>query len=197
MKRRRFLQTLATAPVAAEVALAEQPAPSNAPAARPAQEAPKIEPSAADAAAEMVPRFFSAEQFATLRRLSDLIMPSINGAPGALEARAPEFLDFLISVSPADRQRVYRAGLDGLNAQARRQFGKPFAEIDAAQAATLLAPLRQRWTFDPPSDPVARFLREAKHDVRTATVNSREAIMAASSGGRRAGGVGQYWYTIE
>jgi len=62
----------------------------------------------------------------------------------------------------------------------------------------LLAPLRAAWTYDPPADPFARFLREAKQDIRTATMNSREWVTAAASaGGRRGGGVGLYWYPLD
>ena len=92
-----------------------------------------------------------------------------NGAPGALEAEAPEFLDFLLSQSAADRQQLYRNGLDGLNSQAKKRFSKLFADVDAGQADTLLAPLRDPWTYDAPSDPVAAMLRAAKDDVRRAT----------------------------
>jgi hypothetical protein len=173
---------------------AEQPP---APQQRPAEEAPKLEIASLDVAGETVQRYFSAPQFAALHKLSDLLMPPLNGLPGALDAGAPEFLDFLIGKSPADRQQLYKAGLDALNAQALRQFKKAFAELDAAQAATLLAPLRQPWTYEPPADPLAHFLREAKQDVRTATLNSREYVTASSSGGRRGGGLGQYWYPLD
>ncbi len=145
----------------------------------------------------MTPRFFNAQQFAALRKLCDILMPPINGLPGALDAKAPEFLDFLIGASPADRQQVYRGGLDALNAQAAKQFKKPFAEVNETQVNILLAPLRQPWTYEPPSDPLARFLREVKQDVRTATMNSREYATAGSTGGRRGGGIGQYWYPID
>jgi hypothetical protein len=199
MKRRKFIQTLAAAPAVAVPAvpalLAQQPAAPGAP--RPQEEAPKLELATPDTAAEMTPRFFNAQQFAALRKLCDILMPSLNGMPGAIDARAPEFLDFLIGASPADRQQIYRAGLDALNAQAAKQFKKPFAEVDEAQANTLLAPLRQPWTYEPPADPLARFLREVKQDVRTATMNSREYTLAGSTGGRRGGGIGQYWYPID
>jgi hypothetical protein len=194
MKRRRFIQTLAATPAAALPLSAEPPAVN---AASPQEDAPKYELSTADAVADGVPRFFSAEQMAALRKLSDLLMPALNGMPGALACGAPEFLDFLIGKSPADRKRLYAGGLDALNAQARRRFGKGFADLDEAQAAELLAPLRQPWTYNPPTDPFARFLREAKQDVRAATMNSREYIAASSTGGRRGGGTGQYWYPID
>jgi hypothetical protein len=197
MKRRRFIQTLAaapavTVPVAPEL-FAQQPA-SPSP---PQEEAPKLELTTPDLAAEMTPRFFTAPQFAALRKLSDILLPPLNGLPGALDAQAPEFLDFLIGASPAVRQQLYRAGLDALNAQAVKQFKKPFAEVDEAQANTLLASLRQPWTYEPPADPLARFLWAAKQDVRTATMNSREYATASSAGSRRGGGLGQYWYPID
>lgn len=199
MKRRRFIQTLAATPAVALPVTSELQAQQGAP-ARPAptaEDAPKLEIASLDVGGETVARYFSAPQFAALRKLSDILAPPLNGLPGALDAEAPEFLDFLISKSPADRQQLYKAGLDALNAQALRQFKKAFAEVDEAQAAKLLAPLRQPWTYEPPADPFARFLREAKQDVRTATQNSRAYIMASSSGGRRGGGMGQYWYPLD
>lgn len=220
MKRRRFFKALAIAPAAPALLAQQAAAPANAPA--PSSPAPppldpkqppaplnrtppastqtiKLQTSVADDVAEMTPKFFNALQFSALRKLSETLMPSINGAPGAIEAKAPEFLDFLISESPHERQQLYKTGLDVLNTQAKKRFSKTFAEADASQVNTLLAPLRESWTFDPPSDPLARFLRTAKQDVRAATMNAREyATSAAATGGRRgAGGVGLYWYPID
>ena len=149
----------------------------------------------ADSVAEPVVRFFNPPQMAALRRLGDLLMPAMNGSPSASEAHVPEFLDFLLAESPADRQQVYRAGLDALNASARKRFGKPFGEIEAAQAEELLRPLTEPWTYDPPADPIAKFLRAAKLEVRTATMNSAEWSAAAQASGRR-GASGLYWYPI-
>ena len=192
MKRRRFFQTLAAAPAA--TALVGQPAPPP-PAST---EEPKLETVTPDQVADGVARFFSPEQFAALRKLSNLLMPLVNGMPGALEAKPPEFLDFLISESPAERQQLYRSGLDALNAQSVQRYHKPFAELAAAQPDPILAPLQQPWTYHPPTDPLAHFLTAVKADIRTATMNSREYnTAAASGGGRRMGGTGLYWYPIE
>jgi hypothetical protein len=196
MKRRHFLQGIAALPVV-PAAFAHQPATQPGTAPQPTEETAKVDFVVADAAADMTPHFFKPEQLATLRKLSDIIMPSINGAPGALEAHAPEFLDFLIGSSPDDRKQLYSEGLDILNANSRARYGKPFSDISVSQAETLLAPMRQPWTYDQPADPLARFLRAAKQDVRNATLNSSESNLANSNGGRRASGVGQYWYTIE
>lgn len=150
-----------------------------------------------DAAAETVLHFFTAQQFAALRKLSDMLSPPVNGTPGALEAKAPEFLDFLLSQSSADRQQLYRSGLDGLNAQAKRRFNKFFADIDAGQAEMLLASLHEPWSYDAPSDPVAAMLLAAKDEVRRATLNSREWNLAAAAGRTRGGGAGLYWLPID
>jgi len=200
MKRRRFIQALATVP--ATGLLAQQPAPPVPTTAPPATELPKLDFATPDAAAETVRHFFTASQFAALQKVGGILMPAANGGPGAIEARAPEFLDFLLSESPPDRQQLYRVGLDGLNAQSRRRFTKPFADLDTAQAEELLAPLRARWTYQPPADPVARFLLAARLDLRTATLNSLEWNMAArsatnGSGVRRGAPVGLYWYPID
>jgi hypothetical protein len=180
MKRRRFVQTLAVFP-AAPALIAQTP----------------LESSVPDVAAEPVPHFFSGAQLAALRRLSDIIVPAIGDTPGALDARTPEFLDFLIGDSPAPRQQLYRTGLDGLNSASRKKYGQAFAELQPAQADEVIAPLREAWTYDPPSDPVAAFLRAAKADILMATTNSREWIAVVSKRNRGAGGVGSYWLPID
>ena len=122
------------------------------------------------------------------------------GAIGALDTDAPEFLDFLIGASPIDRQLLYRNGLDALNAQARMRFGKPFADLDATQADTILKPLvvPVAWAYDPPKDLLKHFVFAAREDIRTATRNSREAAAASASSGRRGGaGAGLYWNPID
>jgi hypothetical protein len=201
MKRRRFIQAMAAAPAIAlpivPAAPAQQPASPANPQTRPAEEMPKLEFSAHDSTGEIQTHFFTASQFATLQKLSGLLMPPIKDAPGALDAQVPQFLDFLIAESPAERQQLYRSGLDSLNAQATKRFNKSFAELDAAQAGELFTPLRQPWTYEPPADPFSRFLRTVHQDVRTATINSQEYSAANSAAGRRASGVGQYWFKIE
>lgn len=197
MKRRKFIQTLAAAPAIAVPASLETKADTPAGVQRPQEESAKLETASLDAVGETTPRFFSAPQFAALKKLSEILMPPLNNMPGATDAGAPEFLDFLIGKSPADRQQLYKGGLDTLNAQATKRFGKAFAEVTEAQAVELLAPLKQPWTYEPPADPFARFLREAKQDVRNATMNSREYATAGAAGSRRGGGIGQYWYPID
>lgn len=161
---------------------------------------PRIPVVDADEAGVTVARYFTAAQFSALRKLSGLLMPPMKGNIGALDCDAPEFIDFLISSSPADRQILYKGGLDGLNAAARRQFGKLFADLDNVQADAVLKPLvvPVAWAYDPPKDPMKHFVYQAHQDIRTATRNSIEASKAQAGSGRRGGGgAGLYWHPID
>jgi hypothetical protein len=161
-----------------------------------AQAIAKLDGAATDAVGRPLPHFFSATQFAALRRLSDLILPAIGENPGALDAGAPEFLDFLIGQSPLPGRVIYLSGLDALNAHAAAYFTKAFAALDDAQADTLLDPLREPWTWKEPTDAVALFLRHAKSDILTATMNSREWITVTQRT-RSTAGNGTYWLPSE
>ncbi len=201
------MTTLVAAPAAAPALFAQPPAPQPAP--QPAG-APtlggrgpggpsaldiKLDVVSPDNVAEPEARFFTPAQFAALRKLSDLLMPPLRGNPGALDAAAPEFLDFLVGVSPADRQALYRSGLDALNARARKQFNKNFADLDAAQCDTIVRPLLVPvpWTHEPPKDPLQHFMASAHDDIRTATRNSREW----NTGGGRRGGAQLFWNPVD
>jgi hypothetical protein len=217
MKRRRFFKTLAALPAAqALLAQAQSPAAQTpqTPAAQPpgaagrgggggrfgAANLPTFEETSPELVAEAEPRFFTPAQFAALRRLSALLMPPFNGNPGALECGAPEFLDFLIGASLPDRQKLYRGGLDTLNAKAKKSFNKSFADLSDADADAVIRPLLApvAWVQDAPKDPAVQFVVEAHRDIRTATQNSREwADAAAASGRRRGGGGGSYLNPID
>src|SRR6266851_1468086 len=143
MKRRHAIQTIIGVPAAAALA------PAIAQEQKPKEETPKTATTTPDAVGEGVVRTFASGQFAALRRLSDIL------SLGALEAEAPEFLDFLIGQSDANRQTLYRNGLDRLNADAQQRYGKPFAQVTPAEAAPILAPLREPWTYHGPTDAFA------------------------------------------
>jgi hypothetical protein len=157
---------------------------------------PKLAANAPDSVASGVRRFFDADGLSALRRLGEILVPARQNAPGAMEAEAAEFLDFLISQSPADRQSLYRNGTARLNQQAQAAYRKPFAELSASEADAILAPLREPWTYRGPTDPFAQFLRAAKNDLLQATLNSRQWA-AATSGRRGASGLNTYWFPIE
>src|SRR5690348_565857 len=69
------------------------------------------------------PRFFTGDEYATLGRLADIIIPS-DSTPGAAEAGVSEFIDFMVW-SDASVQYQFRTGLTWLNAHGERLHGKP------------------------------------------------------------------------
>ena len=140
--------------------------------------------SAADAVAEGWSKFFTPAEMKTFQALAAVIVPAYEGRPGAIEAQAPEFLDFLLSRSGIEAQTLYRQGL-------------------ARYAAVPdLSPLNKPWTLgNAPGgsahpedllDPYERFLRAAKQALYQATVNSRE--WAESNRGR--GSSNLYWLPV-
>lgn len=151
-----------------------------------------------DHVAQTTNYFFSERQMSTLRQLCEILLPPLGGYPGALDTGAPEFLDFLISVSPPDRQRVYVEGLDWLDAEAHAKFGVGFDAANEKQADALIRPWLRTWMTDhPPQEQHAHFINVAHSDIRTATVNSEAWHQAETAEGKEPGGVGLYWYPVD
>ena len=116
-----------------------------------------------------MPKFFSAAQFAALRSSAkrSIFAPPMKEAPGAIEAGAPEFLDFLLSESPADRQQLYKNGLDLLNSQSKKRYNKAFADLDKIQCVLCLLRCVSSGLLNNPRTHSPDSLRAAKQDVRT------------------------------
>ncbi len=197
MKRRNFVQSLLVMPATA-VAVPQTTTP---PPAKPAQGVQKFPLAETDTIGETTQRFFTPAQFGALTKLAETLMPPMKNHPGAIEAQAPVFLDFLISRSPAPMQTLYQSGLNGLNAAAKRTFQKPFAELDAKQADTIIRPLlvARAWEREEPKDPMQHFMAQVHGDLRTATMNSAEWAAAGSSGGRGRFNSGKrtYWKPVD
>jgi hypothetical protein len=218
MQRRDFVKAFMAATVAAKAAFGQQGAPP-ATAAQQAPVAPRapvapgpvpwmeglkemgplpVTPLVPDAVAETQVRFFNPVQRATLRRFCEILMPPMRGNPGAVEAGTPEFLDFLIGASPAEKQQVYRSGLDRLEAEARREFGAAFVEVDAAQAGKIIRPWLRTWMPDhPPSEGFAHFINIAHSEIRFATVNSQIWNDTRMEAGNAPAESDVYWYPVD
>jgi hypothetical protein len=152
----------------------------------------------ADEVAEGEASFFTALQIAALTRLCELLLPALDGKPGAVEAGTPEFLDFLIGKSGEARKKVYQRGLDWLNAEAKLKHQRPFAELDAGQADAVIKPWLRTWMNDhPPLETHADFVNIAHEDIRTATMNSKAWDDASSAAGQDWVTGGLYWSPIE
>jgi hypothetical protein len=212
MKRRRFFKTLAALPaVPALMSQAQSPVPQTPVSQSPAggrgggggrfggANTPTFDETSPELVADAEPRFFTPAQYSALTKLSALFMPPLNGNPGALECGAPEFLDFLVGASLPDRQKLYRTGLDTLNAKAEKSLNKAFAYLSDAEADSIIRPLLApvAWVQDAPKDPAVQFITEAHRDIRTATQNSLAWAIGGTASGRRRSGGGSYLKPID
>lgn len=142
--------------------------------------------------------FFTPAQMSTLTRLSDLLLPALNGKPGAVEAETPKFLDFLIGSSSEARKKVYTDGLDWVESTAQSKYKTAFAKLDDAQAGELIKPWLRTWMNDnPPTEAHADFINIAHDDIRGATINSRAWDHVPSVGAEPNTEVAIYWSPIE
>ena len=87
--------------------------------------------------ATAVPKALSPQQFRTLERLTDLIIPVENGKPGALQAGVPAWIDALLNVN-ADLKSRYATGLAWLDTTMTAQHGTAFVTATPAQQTALL-----------------------------------------------------------
>ncbi len=205
MLRRGFVRAMISAIVAPKALFSQQNGKSALPPPAPVPwtlglnpKTPLPHTETADTIAATDQRFFTAVQMATVVRLSDVLVPPLDNKPGALQAQAPLFLDFLIGSSPTARQKVYIDGLNWLETQSQSKYKKSFAQLDDTQADSLLKPWLRTWMSDhPPTEPHADFINIAHDDIRTATVNSRAWSDVAPTTGEEAAPSGLFWYPIE
>src|SRR5260370_28765403 len=88
------------------------------------------------------PKFFSADEFETLGRLTELIIPTTD-TPGAIGAGVPKYIDGVVSANP-EHQKRFREGLQWLEHKSQRRFRTPFAKLTEAQQMKLLTPLSEK-----------------------------------------------------
>ena len=83
------------------------------------------------------PQALTAHEYRTLERLTDLIIPVENGAPGALAAGAAAWIDMLASVNE-ELKGIYTAGLGWLDTAMKQRGAADFASATPAAQTALL-----------------------------------------------------------
>ncbi len=108
----------------------------------PAADAQHVHNAAAQAKAstggKYVPKALNAHEYATVRRLTELIIPADDVSGSAVEAGAPEFIDLIA----ANNERIGTEVVGGLawldRAMEKRAGGKRFVEASAGEQTALL-----------------------------------------------------------
>lgn len=87
--------------------------------------------------AQFQPRFFTAEEWRSVRVLVDLVIPRDDRSASASDAGVPEFMDFMMLDRPQG-QNAMRNGLAWLDRESRTRFNAAFADAAAAQQIRIL-----------------------------------------------------------
>lgn len=85
------------------------------------------------------PAFFTPAEYASLSRLTDVIIPATD-TPGATAAGVPEYIDRVVALN-AEHQPLVRAGLAWLGRQASTRFSREFLSLTDAEQVAILQPL--------------------------------------------------------
>ena len=90
--------------------------------------------------APYTPKFFTPHEWRTVRVLSDIIIPKDERSGSATDAKAPEFVDFmLMDKGTGEGSRVQmRGGLAWLDNEMRSRFGVDFLNASTAQRTAVL-----------------------------------------------------------
>jgi gluconate 2-dehydrogenase gamma chain len=102
------------------------------------------------------PKTFTAEQFRTLERLTDLIIPVENGAPGAVAAGAAQWIDMISSENP-QLKTIYSNGFTWLDAAMKTRGAADFVSATAEQQTALLDLIAYRRNQSPELTPGIEF----------------------------------------
>jgi gluconate 2-dehydrogenase subunit 3-like protein len=85
------------------------------------------------------PRFLTAQEYQTLGRLCDVIIPADETSPGAAEAGVPFYIDSVLFYAKPDEQQLWRNGLKQVQQAAMTQFEHPFEECRVDQRESIVA----------------------------------------------------------
>lgn len=83
------------------------------------------------------PKLFTEHEWATITRLSDVVMPADDRSGSAVDAGAPQFIDLLCSQNP-ELAAIFTGGLAWMDAAMRLQSGKEFVSAAPAEQTRLL-----------------------------------------------------------
>ncbi|MCB1018643.1 MAG: gluconate 2-dehydrogenase subunit 3 family protein [Bryobacterales bacterium] len=106
------------------------------------------------------PLFFSPEEMTALDRLTEILIPADEHAPGASAALVNRFVDVMVSEGPEAGKRVWRRGLEALDEEAQRLHGRTFVESSEAEQEAVVARMAENELE--PTNELERFFRVLK-----------------------------------
>lgn len=114
------------------------------------------------------PKALNAHEYATLQKLSDLIIPADEKSPGALAAGAADFIDFLCNAS-SEMRDIYTGGLMWVDETSKDRYsGKRFVDASPEQQTGLLDLIAWRKNASPELNPGIEFFAFCRRMVADA-----------------------------
>ena len=83
------------------------------------------------------PKVFNDHEWATLTRLSELVVPADARSGSAVDAGAPQFIDVLCSQNTA-LTAIFTGGISWFDAEMRKRVNKEFTDATAAEQTAML-----------------------------------------------------------
>jgi hypothetical protein len=95
----------------------------------------------------------TADQATLIAELAETIIPT-TGTPGAKAAMVPEFIQKIVTdcYTSAERSAFY-SGLEGINVEAKSQFGRDFVSCSALQRTSVLQITQSNYMADKTNKP--------------------------------------------
>jgi hypothetical protein len=106
-------------------------------------------------------KFFTDEENKTVLEMSERIIPADDNSPGAKAARVNEYIDLIVSESPAATKQTWREGLAAINKMSTGKFGKAFAQTTIDQQVEILKEISRNEKS--PQTVEERFFRTIKY----------------------------------
>ena len=120
------------------------------------------------------PKAFTPHEYATLRRLAELIVPPDEHSKGALDAGAPEFIDLLCSNND-ELSAIFTGGMGWLDEQMSKRYQAAFLDAHPEQQTAMLDLIayRKNAAEHPELGPGIRFFDWARNLVVDAYYTSK------------------------
>ena len=138
----------------------------------------------AAASGPYTPKSFSATEFRTLERLTDLIIPVENGAPGAVAAGCAAWID-MISSENDQLKKIYKDGFGWVDGAMKPRGAASFVEATPAQQTALLDQIAYRRNQSPELNPGIEFFAWARRMTVDAFYTSEIGIKDIDYRGNR------------
>ena len=122
-----------------------------------------------------VPEFFTPQEWAIVRVLSDAIIPADERFGGALEAGVPEFMDFTM-IDRESSQGWMRDGLRWIDEESVRRFNAGFAIITERERAQLLDAIAWPGRAAPDMEQGVQFFNRFRDLTATGYFSSRLGV---------------------